>query len=100
MCRRDKKLKAKLESAKALGFDQINTEFLKAEYNKINFITGLNQGCLLASFFFTPCIDWIMRETNKRTEISLSMSEMLGDPDFQVSQLVIGMRINNTYTRS
>lgn len=28
-----KKLKAKLESAKALDFDQINTEFLKAEYN-------------------------------------------------------------------
>lgn len=47
--------------------------------DKINFKTGLNQGCLLSSFFFTSCIEWIMRETNKRTEISWSMSEMLGD---------------------
>ena len=46
--------------------------------------TGVKQGCILSSFLFTLCIDWLMKETTKteRRGITWTLTNELEDIDF------------------
>lgn len=53
-------------------------------HEKIEVLAGVRQGCLLSSFLFLLCIDWIMKQTtyNKKNGIQWSLTEHLDDLDF------------------